>query len=86
MTLMGYPVNIVDGMVAANNAKDMLFGNPSELVVIEKGGLTIDISKEFYFDTDQVALRLVERTAGAPVFAKYQAADAKDYAAFSATS
>ena len=85
-TLQGYPVNLVDGMVAHNTAKDMLFMNPKELVVIEKGGLAIDISKEFYFDTDQVALRFVMRTAGAPVFAKYTAGDGKDYAAASATS
>jgi len=85
-TLQGYPVNIIDGMPVRNTAKDLVFGNPSEIVALEKGGITIDISKEFYFDTDQIALRWVYRQASAPVFALYTANDTKTYAAFSATS
>lgn len=85
MTLQGYPVNVVDGM-GAFGAGQVLFGNASEIVVIEKGGLQIDVSKEFYFDTDQVALRFVVRTAGAPVWAKYTALDNVAVAAFSTTT
>lgn len=84
--LQGYPVNIVDGMPVRNTAKDILFMNASEIVALEKGGITIDISKEFYFDTDQVALRWVYRSASAPVYAGYTANDTKFYAAASATS
>ena len=84
--LMGYDVVIVDGMTAHNTAKDLLFMNPKEVAVIEKGGLMIDISKEFYFDTDQIALRFVQRTAGAPVFATYSAVDGKSYGAISTDS
>ena len=85
-TLQGYNVNIIDGMPVRNTAKDLVFGNPKEISALTKGGITIDISKEFYFDTDQIALRWVLRQASAPVFAKYTANDTKDYAAFSATS
>ena len=85
-TLQGYPVNIIDGMPVRNTAKDLVFGNPKEIVALEKGGITIDISKEFYFDTDQIALRWVYRQASAPVWAKYTANDTKDYSAFAATS
>lgn len=85
-TLQGYPVNLIDGMVAHNTAKDMLFMNPKEIIALEKGGITVDISKEFYFDTDQMALRFVYRQASAPVYASYQALDGKSYSAISFTS
>ena len=84
--LDGYPVNVVDGMAALNGVKDVCFANLNQVVVLEKGGLQIDMSKEFYFDTDQIALRFVVRQASAPVFAKYTAVDSKDYAALSSCS
>jgi len=86
-TLGGYKVNVVDGMLVLNGAaKDILFGNWDQYTLIEKGGLQMDISKEFYFDTDQTCLRFVLRNAGAPTWAAYTAADGKAYAAFSTTS
>jgi len=85
--LGGYKVNVIDGMLVMNGAaKDILFGNFDQYIMIEKGGLQMDISKEFYFDTDQTCLRFVLRNAGAPVYAAYTAADGKAYAAFSTTS
>lgn len=86
-TLAGYPVNVVDGMIALNSAaKDVLFGDFSQFVIAEKGGITVDISKDFYFDTDQTCLRFVARNCGAPVRATYTAADSLVYGAFSTTS
>jgi len=85
-SLLGYPVNVVDGMVAINNASDILFGNFANYAMIYKGGIQVDISKEYYWDTDQTCLRLVQRTAGAPTWAKYTALDALEYGAFSANS
>ena len=85
-TLQGHPVNLIDGMTAHNTANDLLFMNPKQIVILEKGGITVSRSTEFYFDTDQTCLRFVLRQASAPVFATYTAADGKVYGAASATS
>ena len=78
MKLFGYPVTLH----ACLNAQ-ILFGNLSEYIAIEpQGNNAFDVSKEFYFDTDQTCYRLVHRGAGGIKFTTIATAEAGELSAF----
>ena len=68
-TLLGAPVslndNIPNNLGAGTDESEIYFGDPKGYFKFHpKSGLRIDISKDFYFDTDDLAVRLVLQDDG----------------------
>lgn len=82
--LMGKPVNIMPQMANLASNGDILFGNFSKYIVAEKNGLNLAISRDFKFDTDEIAYRVTVRQGGAAVIPSKTNTDTSVQAAFSA--
>jgi HK97 family phage major capsid protein len=61
-----------------------MLGNFSTYVVAEKNGLNLAISRDFKFDTDEIAYRVTVRQGGAATIPSKTATDTSVQAAFSA--
>lgn len=83
-TLMGKPVNVMPQMANLNSNGDILYGNFGTFVVAEKNGLNLAISRDFKFDTDEVAYRVTIRQAGASTIPSQTNVDTSVQAAFAA--
>jgi len=84
MTLMGKPVNVMPQMANLNSNGDILLGNFGTYVVAEKNGLNLAISRDFKFDTDEIAYRVTVRQGGAATIPTKTATDTTVMGAFSA--
>jgi HK97 family phage major capsid protein len=65
MTFNGYPiVENPDMAAAASASKSVLFGDTSLYWVRRAGSLRVEVSRDYKFNTDQIALKAVERIDG----------------------
>lgn len=81
-TLMGKPVNVMNQMAALASNGDIVLGDFSQFVVAEKNGLNVAISRDFKFDTDEIAYRVTCRYAGAIVIPTQTVVDTTVQGAF----
>lgn len=66
-TIWGRRVYITESVSAVGDANDVLLIDPTAYVYVMKaGGLRIDLDKSRYFDSDQIAFRIILRDDGAP--------------------
>lgn len=82
--LMGKAVHVMQQMANLNSNGDILYGDFSKYVVAEKNGLNVAISRDFKFDTDEIAYRVTIRQAGAAVIPSQTNIDTSVQAAFAA--
>jgi len=82
--LMGKKVNVMQQMANLNSNGDILYGDFAKYVVAEKNGLNVAISRDFKFDTDEIAYRVTIRQAGAAVIPSQTNIDTSVQAAFAA--
>ena len=70
--LLGFPVYTSPSVAVAGSAvKSVLFGNfPEAYIIRDAGGVRLERSDDFQFDTDQVAFRAVIRTDGRGSYGK----------------
>lgn len=83
-TLMGKKVNVMNQLPNLASTGDIVYGNFGTYVVAEKNGLNLAISRDFKFDTDEVAYRVTIRQAGASTIPSQTNVDTSIQAAFSA--
>ena len=66
-SIWGRRLYITEAVSAVGDANDIMLVDPTAYVYVMKaGGLRIDLDKSRYFDSDQVAFRIVLRDDGAP--------------------
>jgi HK97 family phage major capsid protein len=64
-TILGRPVHENPDMAAAASAsKSVLFGDTQRYIVRRAGALRVEVSRDYKFSTDQLALKAVERLDG----------------------
>lgn len=87
MTLAGYPIVIVPSMATFGSVNDILLANLAEgYTVAQKGDITIRMSDEYLFNTDERAFLAVIRYQGAPTLRLVQYEDGVSVGALSTTS
>lgn len=65
-TLYGIPLRISEKFSAVGTTGDLLLADWGYYLIGDKGGLRIDYSQHFKFQTDQMAYRIVRRVDGQP--------------------
>ena len=83
-TLMGKKINIMNQMANLNSNGDILYGDFGQYLVAEKSGMHLAISRDFKFDTDEVAYRITVRQGAAAVIPSQTNIDTSVQAAFAA--
>jgi HK97 family phage major capsid protein len=81
---MGKPVNVMPQMANLASNGDIVYGNFGTYVVAEKNGLNLAISRDFKFDTDEIAYRVTVRQSGCASIPSQTNVDTSVQAAFSA--
>lgn len=64
-TLLGRPVFVDPALPALGSASKSVYLGDFSRFYVYRTGLRIDVSREFAYDTDQIALRVIERLDGA---------------------
>ena len=67
--LLNRPVNVFTGAETASKASAFMFLDPSKYAVVTRNDVSIDISNAPQFLTDQIAVRMILRFGGAPMYA-----------------
>jgi HK97 family phage major capsid protein len=63
-TVLGRPIFENPDMASGSAAKAVLFGDTQRYIVRRAGSLRVEVSRDYKFDTDQLALKAVERIDG----------------------
>lgn len=67
-TILGRPLYVIEQAQSLGTEGDLMFFDPQQYLVIEKGGLAAASSIHLYFLTDQTAFRFVFRCNGEPLW------------------
>lgn len=65
--LLGRNYSELEQCSAPGDVGDILLADWSQYLLIDRGGMRVDTSIHFYFDTDEEALRFILRVGGAPM-------------------
>lgn len=65
--LLGYNYTELEQNSAPGGVGDLMFADWSQYLLIDRGGVQVDTSMHFYFDTAENAIRLLLRVGGCPL-------------------
>jgi HK97 family phage major capsid protein len=67
-TLMGRPLYAVEHCSKLGDKGDIIFADLNSYLLVDKGGPQNALSGDYYFNTDQTALRMIYRVDGQPLY------------------
>jgi HK97 family phage major capsid protein len=67
-TLVGRPVHAVEHCSKLGDLGDIIFADLNSYLLVDKGGPQNALSGDYYFNTDQTALRMIYRCDGQPLY------------------